>query len=92
MVPDSLPQIRALAARPPARSRLSRIAAVELMVIEVVMSASRMPSKRRCMSARNRWPRRRAHFARRQRMVRIHSHLRWQIECHRKAGGSLDSR
>ena len=35
----------------PGRRSTSRIAAVELMVIDVVMSASRMPSKSRCMSA-----------------------------------------
>ena len=51
MVPEILAQVGALAARHQRRRSTSRIAAVELMVIDVVMPASRMPSKSRSMSA-----------------------------------------
>ena len=89
MVPESLAQVGALAARDQ-HVEASRIAAVELMVIDVVMSASRMPSNSRCMSASEQMatPTRPTSPAG-QGMIGIHAHLGRQVERNRKPGDAL---
>ena len=77
-------------AAPPARRSASRIAAVELMVIDVETCPQR-DALEQALHVGQRGDRHAdaAHFARGQRMVGIHAHLRGQIEGHRESGGAL---
>ena len=68
----------------------SKIAAVELIVIDVLIPASGMPSNSISISASDAMetPTRPTSPAAK-RMVRIHADLRGKVEGHRKSGGSL---
>ena len=89
MVPESR-RICPLAASPPATYSDSKIAAVELMVIDVeifvqidaIEQALHVGDGIDCHSHA-------PDLADRQRMVRIHTHLRGKVEGHGQAGGAL---